>query len=67
MSSEFRETERDPTPRPPQIIRWPSCSCKNVAKGECTCYVDDGMVTHGGVRREGRDHGNYPDADHLST
>lgn len=57
----MREEDADPTPRSPQVPRWPACRCRRVARGECTCYEDDGMVTHGGCRVEAFDHGNARD------
>lgn len=65
--SSFRDGQLDPTPRPPQVPRWPACRCTDVGKGGCCCYDDDGLVSHGGVRHEGRHHGAYRDADHLAT
>lgn len=60
MSGGFRDGELDPTPRSPQVPRWPECRCYNVARGECMCE-DDGLVTHGGTRIEGYDHGAFRD------
>lgn len=60
LNGQHREGELDPTPRSPQIPRWPACRCLNVGKGDCQCE-DDGLVSHGGVRHEGFDHGNYVD------
>jgi hypothetical protein len=57
----LRDGQLDPTPRPPQVRRWPECRCDGVGKGECDCYVEDGLLSHGGVRHEGMDHGAYLD------
>lgn len=65
MVGQHREGEFDPTPRSPQVQRWPGCRCELVGKGECGCYEDDGLVTHGGTRREGFDHGTYRDGSYV--
>lgn len=61
MAGRLSETEADPTPRSPQVPRWPACRCDRVDRGECRCYEDDGTVTHGGVRFEAFDHGGVID------
>lgn len=65
MSGSFRDGELDPTPRSPQIPTWPDCNCHGVGKGDCVCYEDDGTITHGGVHREGFDHGEYRGGDYV--
>lgn len=60
MSGAFRDGEIDPVGRPRYYPRFLECSCREVEKGECRCE-DDGMVTHGGVVREGQEHGHYLD------
>lgn len=61
MNGSVCEGQLDPTPRSPQVPRWPGCACKEIEKGGCYCYDDDGMVSHRGVHREGFDHGSYRD------
>lgn len=65
MPGSFREGQLDPTPRSPQVPRWPECRCEEIAKGGCRCYEDDGLVTHGGVRHEGFEHGAYADGSYV--
>lgn len=59
MTGAVREGQLDPTPRAPQVPRWPGCRCEDVGKGGCHCYEDDGLVSHRGVHHEGADHGVY--------
>ncbi len=61
MSGSLRDGQLDPAPRPPQVPRWVGCRCDDVGKGGCGCDDDDGRLTHGGVHREGFDHGVYMD------
>ena len=63
----MREEDADPTPRAPQIPRWPACSCADVERGGCSCYEDDGMVTHGGSHVEAFDHGNARGGERVSA
>lgn len=65
MSGSFREGELDPTPRSPQVPRWQECLCRDVGKGGCGCYADDGDVTHHGVWHEWFDHGVYRDGSYV--
>lgn len=65
MSGSFRDGQLDPTPRSPQVPRWPGCRCQNVGKGGCECYDEDGLVTHGGARVEGFEHGVYHGGDRI--
>jgi len=67
MSGSFREGELDPTPRSPQVPRWPACRCRDVGRGGCGCYDDDGNVTHGGVHREGIEAGVYRSGDWVQA
>jgi hypothetical protein len=65
VSGRVREGQLDLTPRAPQVPRWPGCRCDEVEKGGCRCYQDDGLVSHGGVRHEGFDHGEYRSGDFV--
>lgn len=65
MSGAIREGEIE-VAESPHIPRWQECRCNHVDKGECACE-DDGMVTHGGVRREAFDHGNSRGGEWVSS
>lgn len=65
MSGAIRDGQLDPTPRSPQVPRWPGCRCEDVGKGACVCYEDDGLVSHGGVHREGFDQGVYLGGEYV--